>query len=167
MGLVARAHGLQGEVVVDSTTDVADRFATGSRLTAVVPSGGTRPLRVESSRPFGNRLLVRFEGISTRTEAEELRGADLTIPRSQVRALPEGRHYRFELVGLVARTRAGVEVGTIVEVFSTGANDVLVIRGGRGEIAVPAIPGVVVAIDVPGGSVTVEPPVGLPGWDER
>ena len=54
----------------------------------------------------------------------------------------------------------------MAEVFTTGANDVIVVRGERGEILIPAIPGVIVSVDVEGGSITMNPPAGLPGWDD-
>jgi 16S rRNA processing protein RimM len=166
VGTVARAHGLTGEVVVDSWTDAPGRFAPGSAMTAVAPSGAKLPVKVSASRPFGARLLVRFEGIGTRTDAEALRGAELTIDRSEVAPRPEGRHYRFELVGLEVRTAAGRPLGRVTDVFATGSNDVVVVRGLGGEILLPGIPGVILEVDAERGTMTVAPPPGLPGFDE-
>ena len=168
VGVVARAHGLSGEVVVESWSDAPERFAPGSVVWAVPPSGGPRrPVTVVTVRPFQGRLLVRFDGFGDRTAAETLHGAELKIPRHEVAPLPEGRHYRFELVGLKARTADGVEVGEVVEIFSTGGNDVAAIRGERGEILLPLLSETVLAVDVDGGTMTVAPPPGLPGWDEE
>lgn len=166
VGTVARAHGLTGEVVVDSWSDAPERYAPGSVLAASLSAGGARRLRVAASRPFGERLLVRFEGIESRTDAEALRGAELTIPRREAKPLPEGRHYRFELVGLRAKTAAGEPIGEVTDVFTTGAHDVIVVRGTKGEILIPLVPDVIVSVDVAGGSITVNPPAGLPGWDD-
>ncbi|MGH7680517.1 MAG: ribosome maturation factor RimM [Candidatus Eiseniibacteriota bacterium] len=166
VGIIARAHGLGGEVVVDSYSDAPDRFAPGRTLLAEFPSGKTAPLVVATSRPFQERLLVRFEGVSDRTAAEALHGGTLSIARRDVEPLPEGRHYRFELIGLRVRTRDGEFMGTIEDVFATGSNDVYVVNGPRGEILLPALADVIVAVDVEGGGMTVAPPLGLPGWDE-
>lgn len=168
MGIVARAHGLGGEVVVEPWSDAPDRFAPGSTLWASPPSGGPRrSVTVSAVRPFQGRLLVRFDGFGDRTAAETLHGAELTIPRHEAAPLPEGRHYRFELVGLTARTADGALVGEVVEIFSTGGNDVATIRGRKGEILLPLLPETVLAVDVDGGTMTVAPPRGLPGWDEE
>jgi len=167
VGSIARAHGLTGEVVVDSFSDAPGRFATGSTMTAVLPTGETRALRITGCRPFTHRLLVRFEGIEDRLAAEALHGADMFVPRSEVPPLTDGRHYRFELVGLIAKTPRGEEIGRVANVFATGSNDVYVIEGPRGEILVPAIPEVIVSVDVEGGVLVVEPPEGLPGWDNE
>ena len=53
--------------------------------------------------------------------------------------LPQGRHYRFELVGLSVRTTAGASLGSVVEVFGTGSNDVLVVRDKEHEILIPML----------------------------
>lgn len=161
VGSVARAHGLLGDVVVDVFSDAPRRFAPGMAMRAGLKSGPAREVVVEAARPFGKRLLVRFRGITSRTEAEALHGADLTIARSDVMPLPAGRHYRFELLGLRVRTRGGSTLGTVEEVFSTGGNDVYVVRGPGGEILLPAIAGVVLEIDVARGEMVVEIPAGL------
>ena len=83
-----------------------------------------------------------------------------------MKPLPEGRHYRFELVGLAVRSREGEDLGEVADVFSTGGNDVYVVRGPRGELLLPAIAGVIVEIDTARKTMTVAPPPGLPGWDE-
>jgi 16S rRNA processing protein RimM len=167
VGSIARAHGLNGEMVVEVLTDAPERFEPGSTLTAVLPSGDRRQVKVTASRPFQARLLVRLEGVGDRTAAEALHGADLVIPRSAVKPLSDGRHYRFELVGLTAKTPRGEEVGRVADVFATGSNDVYVLQGPRGEILLPASPGVIVSVDVEGGVLVVEPPKGLPGWDDE
>lgn len=167
VGNIARAHGLRGEVVVESFSDAPERFAAGSSLTARLVSGERRTLKVVKSKPFQHRLIVYFEGVGDRTAAEALHGADLTVPRSAVKPLSDGRHYRFELMGLTAKTQRGEEVGRVVDVFATGSNDVYVLEGPRGEILLPALPEVIVSVDIEGGVLVVEPPKGLPGWDDE
>ncbi|HEY6572634.1 MAG TPA: ribosome maturation factor RimM [Candidatus Eisenbacteria bacterium] len=163
VGIVARAHGLRGEVVVDPTTDTPGRFDPGRVLAAGLPSGAARTLKVATSRPFQGRWLVRFEGVENRTDAEALHSAELTIRRDQVAPLPEGRFYRFELVGLTALTPEGTLLGRIEEVFATGSNDVLVVKGEKGEILIPLLDTVLQSVDAAGGKIVLAPPRGLPG----
>jgi 16S rRNA processing protein RimM len=166
VGIVARAHGLRGEVVVDPTTDTPGRFDPGRVVAAVLPSGASKTLKVAASRPFQGRHLVFFEGIASREGAESLHGAELTIRRDQVAPLPEGRYYRFELVGLTASTPRGTALGRVEEVFSTGSNDVVIVRGERGEILIPLLDTVLIAVDPAAGTIVLAPPLGLPGFDE-
>jgi 16S rRNA processing protein RimM len=161
VGTVVRPHGLTGEVVVEVWSDAPDRFRAGRTMTAQLPGGGIRSVTIAASRPFGRRLLTRFEGVATRDDAEALRDAELLIPRRDVAPLPPGRHYRFELVGLTVRTRAGEDLGQVVEVFATGSNDVIVVRGPAGEILLPAIDSVLLEVSPERGELRVEVPPGL------
>jgi 16S rRNA processing protein RimM len=78
-----------------------------------------------------------------------------------VAPLPPGRYYRFELVGLTVRTRAGETLGRVTEVFATGSNDVIVVDGPGGEILLPAVESVLVEVSPERGELRVEVPPGL------
>jgi 16S rRNA processing protein RimM len=51
-------------------------------------------------------------------------------------------------------------LGRVTEVLETGANDVYVVRGPRGEVLIPAIESVVRVLDVEAKRMVVSP---LPG----
>jgi len=161
VGMVAKTHGLRGEVVVDVTSDAPERFAPGTSMTARPPSGAPHTVKVATARPFNSRLLVRFEGYSTKEEAQALHGADLTVAKEDVAPPPAGAHYRFQLLGLRVRDRGGKHYGQVTDVFATGSNDVYVIRGSEGEILLPALANVVLEIDLEPGEMGVEVPPGL------
>ena len=146
---------------MDVWSETPERFKPGSSVTARIPDGIEREVVIETARPFGERLLLRFAGFTTRTQAEALRGADLTVARRDVPPPPEGTHYRFELVGLRVLTRDGKSLGSVEDVFSTGSNDVIVIRGGKNEILLPYLADVVLSIDRERGEMVVEVPPGL------
>lgn len=164
--MIARPHGLRGDLVVDVLSDAPERFAPGSVLRASLAGGATRDVTIEASRPFQGRLLVRIEGVESREDADALHGADLTIGADEVAPLPEGRYYRFQLVGLRVATARGTHLGEVSDVFATGANDVIVVRGTSGEILIPMLPGVVVSVDEATKAMVVAPPPGLPGMPE-
>lgn len=148
-------------------SDAPERFAPGSEMIAAGPESlHARPLRVGASRPFQGRLLVTFEGVESRDAAEALRGQELTIERSQVAPLPEGKHYAFQLVGLTVRMTGGDVLGRVTDLFSTGSNDVLVVDDDETEILIPMIEGVIVSVDLEEKVVVVAPPPGLPGIPE-
>ncbi len=101
VGRVLRPHGVRGEVVVEVLSDVPGRFKKGSRVTAVGNQRGAQslPLTVVTGRVHKSGAVVRFEGYDSRERAEELRGLDLEIPRSEVPKARRGTYYHFELLG--------------------------------------------------------------------
>ncbi|MGH2589426.1 MAG: ribosome maturation factor RimM, partial [Actinomycetota bacterium] len=103
VGLITRAHGVGGEVAVQVLTEVPGRFADGSTLW--LEDG--RTLTVTSSRPHGDRLLVRFREVRDREQAVALQKAFLVVPESTSPALPEGSWWDHQIEGCVVETETG------------------------------------------------------------
>jgi 16S rRNA processing protein RimM len=93
-------------------------------------------------------LLLKLEGCDDRNGADELRGMLVQIPTEEAEPLGEGEYYHFQLIGLAVETESGERLGQVVEVLETGANDVYVVRGIRGEVLLPAVDDVIRAIDL-------------------
>ena len=83
----------------------------------------------------GRRGEVRLalEGVSDREAAFQLRGLLVLARSEQLAPLPEGEFYWYQLVGCTVVGRDGGEIGTVVEIWETGAHDVMVVRGPGGE----------------------------------
>jgi 16S rRNA processing protein RimM len=151
VGRITRAHGVQGEVAVQVHTDVPGRFAPGS----VLGLEDSRSLTVESSRPHGDRVLVRFREVAGRDAAEALRGAYVFVAASELPPLPEGHFWPHEIEGCEVLTEEGRALGRVVEVLQGPANDVWVAEGAGGRTLVPAIREAVVSVDTTGGTIVV------------
>lgn len=158
VGEIARPHGVGGAVRVVPVTDFPDHLLALKRV-VVVQGGAARPARVERAEAAGRFVLMKLAGIETPEAADALRGATLRIPPNEVHPLPPGQFYIFQIVGLRVRTPEGSVVGQVTDVLRTGSNDVYVVRSGDGrEILLPAVGGVVLAIDVEAGEMVARPP---------
>ena len=164
VGVVARAHGLRGELAIDVRTDSPEvRFAAGSVLRARRRGAPDTTLTVESSRPHSGRLLVRFAEAPDRTAAEELRGTQLLVPTAEL-APPEDpeEFHVHQLEGLRAELTDGTVIGIVREVVLGPGGDLLAVaREGRPDALVPFVSPIVPTIDLEGGRVVVDPPEGL------
>lgn len=95
---------------------------------------------------LGGRLpVVAISGIETRDAAEGLTGRYLEV---EPRELPEGSYYWHQLEGLHVVDESGAELGTLVEVFRVGENEVYRVAGPVGETLLPALRDVVREIDL-------------------
>ncbi len=154
VGVIRTAHGLHGEVRVDASTDVPDRFRAG----VVFECEGIGSLLVESVRPGTKATIIRFRGYSDRGSAGSLRGRALYVSRDESRRAVGDAYLWSDLIGLRAQDPAGLELGTLSEVIRAGETDVLVIsRPTGGQLLVPALESVVREVDVPGGRIIVAP----------
>jgi 16S rRNA processing protein RimM len=163
IGVIARPHGLRGEVAVNSETDFADRrFAAGSVVLAG-PSGA-RPLRIERLRFHQRRPLVLFEGVHTVEQARQLAGERLWVRASEREVLPAGQYYQSDLVGCQVEDADGRAIGTVVRVEESGT-PVLVVSGtgamAGSEVLVPLADEICREIDIAAKRIVIVPPEGL------
>ncbi len=155
MGRIGRSHGVGGEVSVRPLTEVGARFEPGS----VLRLEDGRTLTVERARPHRDRVLVKFEEVADRNQADELRGSVLVIPADQAPSIDEAdRFWVHQVVGLEVVTDRGRSLGRIREVQENPANDLWVTDEGA---LIPAVRGVVVDVDLARGRVTIRPLPGL------
>jgi 16S rRNA processing protein RimM len=156
VGRVSTSWGVRGVVKVIPLVDSRERLAPGRRVTV---TGQHRT--IESSRWQKGLAYLKLSGIDDREAAFTLRQRLLTVPESELDPLDEGHYYRFQLVGLAVETTAGAALGRVTDVLTTGANDVYVVQGERGEILVPATDDIVKEIDLERGRMVIEEVPGL------
>ena len=157
-GQIVGTHGVRGELRVQPWCDSPEQFADWKTLYF---DEGKTPLKVKG-RAHKNLALVTIEGVATVQDAAALRGRMLYVRRDDLK-LPPDRHLICDLIGLrIVDADTGEEYGKLTEVSSTGANDVYHMRhlDGR-EILIPAIPPVIIEIDVDGGVLRLRPLKGL------
>ncbi|GAA1276984.1 ribosome maturation factor RimM [Arthrobacter pascens] len=157
---IGKPHGIRGEVTVQVLTDAPeDRFVPGTEFVVEPASAG--PLTVHSARWNKDILLLAFEEIETRNEAETLRGAKLFIETEELDEDDDEGWYEHELVGLEARVGSQV-VGKISGLNTMPVQDLLVVETPDGkEILIPFVEQIVPEVNVEEGYVLVTPPAGL------
>ena len=153
VGQIAAPWGVRGDLKVQPLTDFPERFQRGAALWV----RGHRH-EVQRSRWSRGSVYLGLSGIDSRNAAEEMRGAFLEVPESDLTPLPEGQYYRFQVIGLEVRTPEGRSLGQVAEILSTASNDVYIVRGGPRELLIPAIEDVVKEVDLEAGRLVVELP---------
>ena len=167
MGRIGAAHGIKGEVRIQSFTE--DPMA----LVDYGPLATNKPgltVTILSARTTTNVLVARLDGVNDRNEAEKLNGVELFVDRS---LLPEpdddDDFYHADLIGLRARLADGSEIGVVSAVPNYGAGDLLEIRDPRSgdSYLYPFTRAVVPEIRVAEGYLLIDPPIEAePGEEE-
>ena len=153
VGFLRRPHGVHGEIIMDLHTDFPERLTSG-RTYFVGESH--RPVSLAGMREHGGGMLVRFAGIHTPEDAGLFRNQWLFVKTADVPPLPEGQVYQHQLLGVRVVDEHGAELGELTDIIETGANDVYVVTSAAGrELLLPAIPDVVLEVDVARGSMRV------------
>ena len=135
-------------------TDVPEHIQPGAR---VYIGEGHTPHTIRGVRPHKKNLLIRLEGVADRDQAYALNKQMVFVRAAELPPLPEGEYFHHQIVGLTVITKEGDPLGSVVEIITTGANDVYVVRPqpdpgpGRGkakDILIPATEEVILDIDL-------------------
>lgn len=160
IGEIVGTHGVRGELRVNPFCDTPDFFTRFKTL--YFDGNGCCAVKVKASRPHGNIVLLKIEGTDTVEDAQKLRGKLLYMKRSDAK-LKEGTHFIAELIDCTVKDAdSDITYGTLTDVSRTGANDVWHITDENGrEYLIPAIPQVVIDVDVSKGIILIRPMKGI------
>ncbi len=158
IGRVLKPWGFRGELKIEIMTDFPERFAS---LHTVYLGEDSKPFPVEHARLLGKAARLKLKGIDTEQAAARLRNQLIQVPTDQAIPLPEGKYYLYQLIGLRVKTMQGQDLGEVVDILETGANNVYVVKNGEREILIPAIEPVVKKVDLANGELLIEPIEGL------
>ena len=148
VGQIVNTNGLKGLLKINPFTDDITRF---ERLKTILVDHKKELLEfeIESVRYQKKQVLLKLKGIDTIEEAEKYREDYLKINRNKEEKLPEDTYYIVDLIGLDIYTENGELLGKLDDIFSTGSNDVYVVKNSEGkQILLPAISDVIKNIDL-------------------
>ena len=167
MGRIGAAHGIKGEVRIQSFTEDPLALASYGPLSTNKPG---LTIKILAARTTTNVLVARLEGINDRNAAEKLNGVELYVDRA---LLPDtdddDDFYHADLIGLKARLADGSEIGEVMAVPNFGAGDLLEIRDPRSgdTYLYPFSKAVVPEVRVAEGYLLIDPPIEAePGEEE-
>ena len=159
LGKIVGLYGVEGWVKLESYSDPRTRIFKYSPWFV-----GSADALIEyenvKGRAQGKGIVARLPGVESRDAAAALIGAEIRIARSALPKPKRGEYYWVDLEGLDVFNLEGVAFGKVSHLFSTGANDVLVVSDGDRERLVPFVTGdFVKEIDIDGGKIVVD-------WDK-
>jgi 16S rRNA processing protein RimM len=159
---IVKARGIRGEVACDLATNFPERFQKLEEVTVVMPKAGRLGLRLENHWFHKDRVILKFAGVDSMTDAERLVGGMLVISQADAWELEEDEFYEYDLIGLQAFTVEGRPVGQVTGLLRTGGNDLLVIENAeKREILIPFVDEICKEVDLEAERLTINPPEGL------
>lgn len=154
MGRVVAPHGVKGWIKVQPFTRERESLVRYQQW-QIGQEEAWRPWTVEEARVHGAAVVAKLAGIDDRDQAAALRGQRIAVPRSEFPPAAPSEYYWADLVGLQVVNADGVVLGKVVQLFETGANDVMVVEGER-ERLLPFIEQVIREVDFAAGLIRVE-----------
>lgn len=157
VGAIAGAFGVTGEVRIKSFCTEPTDIATYGPLTS---EDGKVEYRVTLTRPVAGGLGARIAGVTSREQAEALRGTSLFVTRDRLPALPDDEFYHADLIGLDAFDTGGEFLGKVTAIHNHGAGDIIEISPTRHKSALllPFTKAIVPNVDLSAGRIVVDLP---------
>ena len=154
IGEVVKPQGVRGEIKVKPYTGDPDRYY---RLKNVFleKDGAYTAVQAKCERVRDGFCYLTLEGVSSREEAEGLRGRLLYVDRANAAPLKDGEVFICDLVGCTAYDTKGNVVGTLTDVLQNGPTDVYVFDTPGGEMMVPALKAAIPQVDVSAGRIVL------------
>jgi 16S rRNA processing protein RimM len=157
---IAGAFGVRGEVRLKSFT--ADPLSI-AEYAPLVTEDGSRRFDVALAGQLTNGLLVQLSGVTSKEEADALKGVKLYVPRDRLPALPDDEYYHADLIGLSVLDTGGTALGRVKAVLNHGAGDILEVQvpGASDTVLLPFTLEAVPTVDLASGRIIADPPDGL------
>jgi 16S rRNA processing protein RimM len=165
IGRVVKPHGVKGKIKVEYFGEDINRVPPYREIFIEEKAGRMQVYEILEATPQPPRFILRLKGIERREEVEPLIGKEILVKREALPELEKGEYYWVDILGMIVETPEGKRIGKVKEIMSTGAHDVYVVEGRRGEIFLPATEEVIQSIDREKGVMKVIRMEGL--WEEE
>ena len=125
LGRIGAPYGVKGWVKVNTFTDESTGIFDYSPW---LLGPAHKQVTVDQWKSHNNGLVAKLSGVDNRDQAEMIKNLDIAIQASQLPELEEGEFYWRDLVGMQVVTDKGYNLGSVKELFETGANDVMLVQ---------------------------------------
>ena len=141
-------------------------FLTAASIFLREQTGKLREFIMLSANPGKSGPVVELEGISSRTEAEAYRDAEVLVRKDALPRKEADEYFWYELLDIDVFLESGEYLGPISDIIATGSNDIYVIERGQKEVLIPGTHEIIRDIDLETGKMMIHPVEGLLDLDE-
>jgi 16S rRNA processing protein RimM len=161
VGKIIGTHGIKGLLKVYSYSGNIDSLQSAGTVFLKGKDCSVREYPIKIVAPHAGGFILGLADFTDINQVLSLNGSELCLKLSQLPSPDEDEYYWRDLIGLTVHTDQGIELGTLVDIFETGSNDIYVVRGVSKEYLIPAIADVIAHVDIPGKKMIITPLEGL------
>lgn len=157
VGAISGAFGVKGDVRLKSFCAQPEAIAAYAPLWT---KDGKRSFTLKLTSGSGGGLTVRLSGVTTKEEADALRGVELYADRDKLPNLPDDEFYHSDLIGLEVLDTGGAHLGHVRAVHNHGAGDILEVFGPglTTTLLLPFTKAIVPTVDLTQRRIIADPP---------
>ena len=137
LGACLGPHGVRGGTRIESYSRPPEDIFSHKRFLLDLPNRQKWYL-IKEGKMVAGKLVIFFDNVESRTEAESLRGAKILVERGSLRPAGNQQYYWTDLIGLSVLNVEKKLLGYVSGFIETGDHDVMQISGER-ERLVPFV----------------------------
>lgn len=162
LGYISKAHGLKGEVKAQFDVYDMEEYKGRKSFYLAKKDEPLNKMRLKRMQHVGKgQLILKFEGVNFRDEAEALQGSTIFFPESDLPALEDGQFYYFQIIGYEVEDKNHGRLGKVKDIMETSGQDILIMNHKEKEILIPMTEGFLLGADHEEKLVKTAMPEGL------
>ena len=167
VGLITSCHGINGQVRIKSLSDFDERFLKPGKRWLQKEFEAPTQIELTSGfkQPGKETFIVKFQGINTRNNAEQLKKFKILVKTNKLPKLKKEEFHFLELINLEVKNLEMDEYKTIGKVINleNEKNNLLVIElfKNKKKVLIPFVKEIVPLVDIKNNFLIINPPNGL------
>ena len=167
VGLITSCHGIHGQVKIKSLSDFEERFLKPGIRWLQKDNEPPSKIKLISGfkQPGKETYIVKFHGVNTRDQAEQLKKFKILVKTDKLPKLKKEEFHLLELINLEVKTLENNELKTIGKVIhlENEKNNLLIIElfKNQKKVLVPFVKEIVPLVDIKNNFLIINPPKGL------
>ncbi|WWO96753.1 MAG: ribosome maturation factor RimM [Candidatus Dasytiphilus stammeri] len=127
LGKISSPYGIRGWLKINSYTDKKENIISYQPW-IIHLNNEYHEIKLEDWKTGKSSFIIKIKGYNTREESSKFSNTNIIGDSSVFPLLEDGEYYWTELIGCHVITKEGCNLGTVLELLSTGSNDVLVVH---------------------------------------
>lgn len=161
LGYVKRVVGLQGEIEVLLDVDDTSKYKKKESMLLMIKNNLV-PFFISQIQIRANSAVVKLNGINSSLEAENLLGAEVYMPLTELPPIKgKNKFYYHEVIGYQVIDSKGTSLGILKDIVDQTIQPVMSIDKDGMEILLPLINEFLVSVNKDEKTIIVSPPEGL------
>ena len=167
VGLITSCHGINGQVKVKSLSDFEERFLNPGIRWLQKENEPPSKIKLTSGykQPGKETFIIKFEGITTRNNAEQLKNYKILVETNKLPKLKKEEFHLLELINLQVKILENDELKIIGKVLDLDneKNNLLIIElfKNQKKVLIPFVKEIVPVVDIKNNFLIIDPPKGL------
>jgi len=160
LGHITKTHGYDGKVVAFIDADDPTAYENMEILFLNI-HGTPVPYFIEESSLKNNKLIAKFQDVTTEEQASDLVKKEIYLPLSTLPKLSGNKFYYHEVKGYLVTDEAFGSVGKIEDILDYPAQAVMQVFHEGKEVLIPVNDAVILKLDRKNKTILIKAPEGL------